>query len=54
MNDKVSFIRSFVCDLDVIIDRWKKKDFVNVVIDIMVSNLDKGFMEKLEVEYKKI
>ncbi len=53
VNDKVSSVRSFARDLDAITDRWKKKDFANVAIDIMVSNPDKGFMEKLEAQYKK-
>jgi hypothetical protein len=53
VNDKVSSITNFAQDLDAITKGWKKKDFGKVALDIMVSNPDNGFMEKLEAEYKK-
>lgn len=53
LNDKVSSITSFAQDLDAITNGWKKKDFEKVALDILVSNPDKKFMERLEVEFKK-
>ena len=53
VNDKVSSITSFAQDLDAITNGWKKKDFEKVALDILVSNPDKKFMERLEVEFKK-
>lgn len=53
VNDKVSSITNFAQDLDAITKSWKKKDFGKVALDIIVSNPDNGFMEKLEAEFKK-
>ncbi|MEZ4858379.1 MAG: M56 family metallopeptidase [Flavobacteriaceae bacterium] len=53
VNDKVSSVANFAKDLDNITKSWKEKDFNKLALDVVISNPNKGFMEKLEAEYKK-
>ncbi|MCB0456253.1 MAG: M56 family metallopeptidase, partial [Flavobacteriaceae bacterium] len=53
INGKESSIVKFAKDLDAITKNWKKKDFSEMPLDIIIDNPEKGFIAKLETEYKK-